>query len=52
MMALTLVASSARAFATEAVVGAPAAAKGGEQPAAPEAIEYPADDINPDDIPF
>ncbi len=32
--------------------GAPAAAKGGEQPAAPEAIEYPADDINPDDIPF
>ncbi len=36
--------------------GAPSAAasapKGGEQPAAPEAIEYPADDINPDDIPF
>ncbi len=32
--------------------GAAPSAKGGEQPAAPEAIEYPADDINPDDIPF
>ncbi len=32
--------------------GATPSAKGGEQPAAPEAIEYPADDINPDDIPF
>lgn len=34
--------------------GAPTAKGKGsaEQPAAPEAIEYPADDINPDDIPF
>lgn len=32
--------------------GSGAPAPKDEQPSAPDAIEYPADDINPDDIPF